>query len=129
MSLKRSWTSEILRMMLYVGVGLAVAIMVSVAAWYNVSSGRNVHIPARWAGLAFWTPATFWIAVKPSRKYWRSWTFWLAVTGLLVVHLFAFTIILRSYPHWRPIWFVFTAAAEGVLFSRILGAVFSREMS
>ena len=109
---------------LYVGIALTVLVVFAVVIIFT----RGVRISAAWGGLAFWTPVTFWIAVKPSRKYWRSLIFWLAVAGLLVVHLFAFIAILRNYPHWRPIWFVFTAAAEGVLFARILGALFSREM-
>lgn len=109
---------------LYLGISFAVLAVFAVVIIFV----PRVRISAVWGWLACWTPVTFWIAVKPLRKHWRSLTFWLAVTGLLVVHLFAFTAILRSYPQWRPIWFVFTAAVEGVLLSRILGALFSREV-
>jgi hypothetical protein len=109
---------------LYVGIALADLAIFAVVIVFT----KGARISAVWGGLAFWTPVTFWIAVKPCRKYWRSLTFWLTVMGVLVVHLFAFTAVLRGYPHWRPIWFVFTAAAEGVLLSRTLGALFSREV-
>jgi len=44
--------------------------------------------------------------------------------GLLVVHLLIFAVVLRSYPQWRPIWFLFTSVAEGVLLSKSLSALF-----
>jgi hypothetical protein len=90
---------------------------------------KGARISAVWGGLVFWTPVTFWIAVRSLKKQWHSLTFWLAVTGLVVVHLLAFTAILRSYPQWRPIWFVFTTAAEGVLLSKILDMSFSPKVS
>jgi|SRR5215469_3542237 len=45
-------------------------------------------------------------------------------TSLLVVHSLAFVAILRTYPHWRVIWFMPVVIVEGGLFGAILYLLF-----
>ena len=119
---------RLFRLVGYVGVGLFLAILLSLLAWYDVSSGRNTQSSIGWLGLVTFTPVIFWAAVKPLRKCWKRPTFWLAVTGLLAVHLLAFVTVLRYFPEWRLVWFIPVGMMEVWIFGVILDQMFTRSV-
>jgi hypothetical protein len=94
-----------------VGFALAAAILLYAAV------GPFAWMPSvRWSSLAGTTIIIFWVAVRQYRKYWRRFSFWLNVTGLLIIHLFVYTLVMLKVPEWRLLWFVPPSVVEtGVL--------------
>ncbi|MGA7633607.1 MAG: hypothetical protein WCB11_22830 [Terriglobales bacterium] len=73
--------------------------------------------------LAFWTGFLIWFVCRQERRYLRYGTFWMALAGLLAFHVAAFVVILRSYPEWRPVWFMFVVIIEAPLMTTAVEAV------
>lgn len=110
-----------LRLLLYIAVGLVIATIIGVVAWYTpVSIERKLS--GGWMGLAFYTPLVFGYAVRQYRNLWHRPSFWFTLFGLLILHLLAFTLVLRNYPV-RPFWFAVISGVEIVLISTALDVV------
>jgi hypothetical protein len=116
---KIGWGKRILR---DVGVGAGIIALAALFLVIQMYTGKK--ITSAWIGLIGYTPVIFWFSIRSLRSQWRHVTFWMAVTGLLVVHLLGFTLILRDYPQWRMFWFIPVAIVEVPIFSAVLDAVF-----
>jgi hypothetical protein len=110
------------RFLLYVGIAIVVLLLVGAAVVLTKGAIGGVAWP--WVALAVFTVGLFWVVIKQSRAYWRHVSFWLVIAALLVVHLLAFTAILRAYPQWREIWFWPIIVVEAGLFGAILYLLF-----
>ena len=53
----------------------------------------------------------------------RKGRFWGALLGFLALHVGAFVLVLRSYPQWRQVWFIFIFLIEGTLVIAALRSV------
>ena len=115
-----TWGKVVQRLLLYVGIALAVLVVCAVA----IVLSKGAKVSGGWIALAVYTAGLFWVTIWQSRTYWRRRGFWVAVAGLLVVHLLAFVAVLRDYPQWRGIWFWFVVIVEGGLFGAILYLLF-----
>ena len=80
----------------------------------------NDVVSARWFGLFYWTCAQLWFVFRQHKRDLWYGRFWLALTAFLMVHVTAFAIVLRAYPAWRMIWFMFVFMIEGPI---LLGAL------
>jgi hypothetical protein len=76
-------------------------------------------------GVIIYTPIVFWYVARQYRRLWRRPSFWLTLSGLLVLHLLAFTLVLRNYPV-RPFWFMMIAIVEVALIPIVLDLVLPR---
>lgn len=119
--------SKILRLALYVVVGIIVAVLMAFGAWYNASSGMNLHFPLQWVQLALWTAVTFGFVAKQLGQYWGVALFWVAVLALSAIHLLAYIVVLQRCPEFRPVWFMFITIVECVLLTMILDVLFSHK--
>jgi hypothetical protein len=106
-------------------VGIAIASLAAFALFFALSIRTGVVISGRWIGLTVWTVVVFGVVVRSRRKYWTRGTFWLATASILTVHLLAFTVVLSTYPLWRPVWFIPIAIVEAGLFGAVLDALFA----
>jgi len=91
---------------------LGLAIIALIVLIFLIRIYTRVDVPLRWVELAVFTAVIFGYAVWVYRRYWRHAKFWMVLVGLLAFHLFAFTMVLRMYPDWRPVWFVGTSCIE-----------------
>src|SRR5690348_9218147 len=94
------------RIFLYVGLALAFLTVCALYIAYAVHSSAKARFPRQWAGLATFTPLTFWYPIREYKRYWGRLGFWFIVAGLLAVHLLAFIAVLLKYPAWRLFWFM-----------------------
>jgi hypothetical protein len=101
-----------------VGFGFGMLVVAGLLVYYNVHAQKELS--TGWIGLAGFTPLTFWIVARQYRSSWRRPVFWLTLVALLVVHLLGFTILLRSYPDWRMIWFAPIMIIEVVLLGLVV---------
>jgi hypothetical protein len=85
----------------------------------------NHYIPARGFGLVFWTCALLWVILRQFKEYLRLGRFWGSLLGLLVLHVFAFVIVLKLYPEWRMAWFMLVFLVEGPLIMTALRSLVS----
>ncbi len=108
------------RFFLYIGIALAVLVVFAAA----IVLSKGAKFSGEWIALAIFTSGLFWVTIRQSREYWRRPGFWLAIASLLVVHLLAFVVILRTYPQWRGIWFWPVVIVEGGMFGAILYLLF-----
>ena len=115
---------KVLRFLRYVAIGLAIAALIGVAAVYIPDSVEK-KMSGGWMGLVFFTPIVFGYAVRQYRRLWRLPSFWLTLSGLLVIHLLAFILVLRNYPV-RPFWFAMISGVEIVLITIALDMVLPR---
>ena len=116
-----SIAKRLLRLALYVAIGLAIAVVIGIAAVYLPDSFVK-RMSGGWVGLIIYTPIVFWYAARQYKGLWRLPSFWLTLLGLLVLHVLAFTVVLRRYP-LRPIWFMVLAGIEIVLILTVLDVV------
>ena len=111
-----------LKIMLVILAGFAVA-------WALLSYAPARPVPwvpsVRWWSLVATTGVVFWVAVKRYRHYWRRPSFWLKVTGLLVIHLLAYSVVLVKVPEWRLLWFVPPSVIEGGVLVLVLNKLVS----
>lgn len=110
---------------LFLYLGIAIAFLVACALLLAVEIHTGIQITSRWLGLAVWTGFIVWFVAKRYRNSWVKPSFWLSVIALSGIHILAFTEILRSYPQWRPIWFIPTSAAELGICWLILDSLFA----
>ena len=87
------------------------------------SAKTGIVIPARWFGLAFWTGFLGWFICRHKRRYVQYGIFWVALAGLLAMHVAAFVVVLRSYPEWRSVWFMFVVIIEAPLMTTAVEAL------
>jgi hypothetical protein len=92
----------------YILIALAVAAGLIWSASYNVSEDSLV----KWGGLTINTLAIFWWVIKQSRRLWRNRVFWWTMTGILVIHLATFSVVLINVEHWRMAWFFVICTLE-----------------
>jgi hypothetical protein len=81
-----------------------------------LSAKTGIVVPARWFGLFYWTCGLLWFVFRQYKHDLQSGRFWLALSAFLTVHVTAFTIVLRAYPAWRMIWFMFIFVIASPLF-------------
>lgn len=110
------------KLFLYVGIALVALVIFAVA----IVLSKGAKVSGDWIALAVYTAGLFWITIRQSRRYWRHSSFWLTITGLLIIHLLAFVVILRAYPQWRGIWFWPIMLLEAGLFGSIFYLLFGR---
>jgi hypothetical protein len=97
-------------------VGIAIVCLLVIGAAVILSAKTGIVVPARWFGLFYWTCALLWFVFRQHKRDLRYSRFWLALSAFLMVHITAFAIVLRAYPAWRTIWFMFIFMIEGPLF-------------
>ena len=97
-------------------VGIAILCLLVIGAAVILSAKTGIVVPARWFGLFYWTCALLWFVFRQHKRDLRYGRFWLALSALLMVHSTAFAIVLRAYPGWRMVWFMFIFMIEGPLF-------------
>jgi hypothetical protein len=95
--------------------GIAIVFLLVIGAAVIVSAKTGIVVPARWLGLFYWTCALLWFVFRQHRHDLRYGRFWLVLSAFLMVHVTAFAIVLRAYPAWRPIWFMFIFMIEAPL--------------
>jgi hypothetical protein len=120
-------TKIIQRFLLYVGIALAV--LVVLAAVIIFTKGGIGHVSGGWFGLVGYTGLLFWATIRQTRAHWQRVGYWFTLGGLLVVHSLAFVGILRAYPEWPMIWFMPVVIVEGGLFGAILFVLFAKGRS
>jgi hypothetical protein len=96
--------------------GIAIVVLLVIGAALILSAKTGIVFPARWFGLFYWTCALLWFVFRQHKRDLRYGRFWLALTAFLMVHVTVFAIVLRAYPAWRMIWFMFIFMIEGPLF-------------
>lgn len=109
------------RALLY--LGLAFASLSVLALVFAISLRTHIVVPFPWAMLVAFTALLIWIEIKASRRYWSRPIFWLTVAIMLCIHLAVFIAILRSYPDFRPFWFVPATIVEAGAFGAICGVL------
>jgi len=97
-------------------LGIALVCLLVIGAAVILSAKTGIVVPARWFGLFYWTCALLWFVFRQHKRDLRYGRFWLALTAFLMVHITAFAMVLRAYPAWRMIWFMFVFMIEGPLF-------------
>jgi hypothetical protein len=97
-------------------LGIALVCLLVIGAAVIISTKAGIVVPARWFGLFYWTCALLWFVFRQHKHDLRHGRFWLVLTVSLMVHVTAFAIVLRAYPAWRMIWFMFIFMIEGPLF-------------
>ncbi len=106
-----TFTRVLIRFLIYVGI--AVVFLAVMAGWVVLSARLGVGmLPVRWIGLAINTPIVFWYPAHEHKQHWHRPSFWVTLTGLFILHVLAFTVLLRNYPEWRLLWFVPTDLIE-----------------
>jgi hypothetical protein len=91
-------------------------VVFAIAFFISVRTGLvRIHIPARWFGLFYWTYALLWFVFQQHKRDLRLGRFWLALSAFLMLHVTTFAVVLRAYPAWPMIWFMFIFVIEGPL--------------
>jgi hypothetical protein len=101
-------------------LGIALVCLLLIGAAVILSAKTGIVVPARWFGLFYWTCALLWFVFRQHKRDLRQGRFWLALMAFLMVHVTAFAIVLRAYPAWRMVWFMFIFMIEGPLFLVVL---------
>jgi hypothetical protein len=108
--------------LLAIAVGCLVVFALAFFIW--VKTGLiKFHIPARWFGLFYWTCALLWVILRQFKGDLRRGRFWGALLACLALHVGAFVLVLRSYPQWPQVWFMFIFLIEGTLVMAALRSV------
>src|SRR5947209_4337876 len=84
-------------------VGIAIVCLLVIGAAVILSAKAGISVPARWFGLLYWTCALLWFVFRQHKRDLRYGRFWLALSTFLMVHITAFSIVLRAYSTWRTI--------------------------
>lgn len=114
-----SFSTIIRRSLLYLGTALASLAIFALIFFLTVRSGTSV--PFRWVMLTVFSVALLFIILKYYRAFWNRPALWLCCAGVLTVHLAIFIPILRSYPEFRPLWFVPIVVVEAAIAGAICG--------
>lgn len=112
---------RVLRFLGYLAIGLVIAALIAVAAVYTPRSIQK-KMSGGWMGLIFYTPIVFGYAARQYRRLWHRLSFWVTLSGLLILHVLAFTLVLRNYSVW-PFWFAVIAGVEVALITIVLDMV------
>ena len=115
---------RVLRFLGYVAIGLVIAVLIGITTWYFPSSVSRM-MSGGWVWLTIFTPIIFWYPARQYRHLWHRPSFWLTLSGLLVLHLLAFALVLRNYTV-RPFWFMVIAGVEVGLLLTVLDLVLPR---
>jgi hypothetical protein len=94
-------------------IGIAIVCLLLIGAVVIFSAKTGIKVPERWIGLTFWTCFLLWFVFRQHKDDLGQLRFWVALSGFLVVHITVFVMVLRTYPAWRPIWFMFVVMIEG----------------
>jgi len=113
--------TRLVRLALYLAIGLVIAALIGLAAIYTPESVVR-KLSGGWVWLILFTPLIFGYVARQYRHLWRRPSFWLTLSGLLALHLLAFTLLFQKF-HVRPFWLMLVAAAEIGLISTALDAV------
>lgn len=101
--------------------GIALLGLAAVAVTVLVSVKTGITVPKRWFGLCFWTGFLVWLLCRQYRSHLWQTRFWFVFVNLLLVHVAAFTAILRRYPDWGLGWFMLPVMFEAPFMALILG--------
>lgn len=107
------------RALFYTGIAIAVLLLIAAAVLLSIRTG--ISIPRQWIALAIFTVALLFAMIRAYQRYWKRLGFWLALGGLLGIHLTLFIIILQNFPTFRPLWYIPAIIAEGALFGVVCG--------
>jgi len=116
-----SFGTIIRRSLLYLGIALASLAVFALIFLLSVRSGLSVPFP--WVMLGVFSGVLVFCMLKYFRPFWNRPALWLCCAGVLVVHLAIFIPILRSYPEFRPVWFVPIVIVEAAAAGAICGPV------
>jgi hypothetical protein len=117
----RIYISEGLKL-LAIAVGCLVVFAIAFFIWVKTGLIR-FHIPSRWVGLLYWTCALLWVILRQYKRDLRRGRFWVALLVFLALHVGVFAVVLRSYPQWPMVWFMFIFLIEGPLVMAALQGV------
>ena len=106
---------RVLDFIFYALAGLAVVAFALIYAVHAARSGETGRLPLRWIGVAGATAVTFGYPVRWGRAHWRVGLFWLVLTGLLLVHLATYAVILLNVRDWPLILFAVVTPFEWLL--------------
>ena len=87
-------------------LGIALGCLLVFAAVFAISVKTGIAIPKRWFGLCLWTGFLIWIICRQFKQHLRQVKFWITFLSLLVIHMFAFVVVLQRYPEWGLGWFM-----------------------
>lgn len=97
-------------------IAVVCLVVFGIAFFISVKTGLiRFRIPARWFGLFYWTSALLWVILRQFKGDLRRVKFWVVLLTLLALHVIGFAFVLRSYPEWRPVWFLPVFLIEGSL--------------
>jgi hypothetical protein len=85
----------------------------AVMYWAVVARHMSADSFGRWGGLAIFTVLTFWYVLKKCKAHWKKRAFWAVASGLLVLHLMCYGLLLSSVEHWNDVWFLVISTVEG----------------
>jgi len=100
----------------YILIALAVAAGAYWAAVQNVPDDSLI----KWGGLTLNTLAIFGWVIKQSRRLWRNRVFWWTMTGILVIHLATFWVVLINVEHSRMAWLFVICTLEVIPITAVL---------
>jgi hypothetical protein len=112
------------RLLLYIGLVFGSLAVLALVIFASVHTG--LVIPSQWVALAVFTGVLLFSMFKYYRGYWSRRAFWLSCAGVLAVHLAIFIPILRTYPGFRPFWFVPIVVVEAAAAGAICGPLLRR---
>jgi len=92
-----------------------------------VSTKTGITVPKRWFGLCVWTGLLTWFVQRLCKHHRRKTKFWLAFGGLLVVHVLAFVVLLRSITEWGLGWFMPVFLVEAPIMVVLLETVVAKK--
>jgi hypothetical protein len=125
---KKSAFRPLLRRSLwYIGVALAILLIVLGFVAISFYTGHTHPPPVGWFGLVGFTPLVFWAVITTLRLHWDRPVFWFAIAGLAGLHVALFTAILMRYPQWPLLWFIPVSMIEGGLFVVVLTWLFDQK--
>ena len=108
-SKERAFGWAVRRILLYIGLALAAltvfVLFFGLTVHFGITDKVNSWFNAGWVEFLAFSALLFWIRVRQSRRRWHHWSFWFVIGCLLTIHCLAFVAILRTYRHWRVIWF------------------------
>ena len=106
-----AWRKRVRDLLLYVGIGVAVALAIFLGSAYIGRSGDQVF---RWVGLGANTLVVFGYTLVQYTAYFRRRKFWVLVSLFLCIHLLAFISVLETIVVWRLPWWAVITPAEFV---------------
>ena len=87
-------------------LGLAIVPLAIFSLFFFLSIATHIIVPFRWVMLAVFTGLLLFTIIKTDREYWNRPFFWLTCGCVLAFHLALFIPLLRNYPEFRVVWWV-----------------------